>query len=73
MTAHGCSVVARMPRYAPTAYGTRSAQRIPATGHSDSSRHMLALFDSSLSRIIEQSSGLLTAGSGFESLAAHPY
>jgi hypothetical protein len=60
----GCSMVARMPRYAPAASGTRGTQRIPAAGQNGSSRHVLALFDSSLSRRIEQSSGLLIRGFG---------
>jgi hypothetical protein len=55
-------MVARMPRYAPAASGTRGTQRIPAAGQNGSSRHVLALFDSSLSRRIEQSSGLLIRG-----------
>ena len=59
MPADGCSMVARMPRYAPAASGIRRAPRIPATGQNGSSRHMLAFFDSSSRRISEQSSGLL--------------
>jgi hypothetical protein len=51
-------MVARMPRYAPAASGVRSTPRIPASGQNGSSRHVLALYDSSSRRIIEQSSAL---------------
>jgi hypothetical protein len=44
-----------------------------ATGQNDSPRHVLTSFDSSSRRINEQRSGLLIRGSGFKSLAAHPY
>jgi hypothetical protein len=58
MPADGCSMVARMPRYASAASGIRSAQRIPANGQNSSSRHVLSFFDSSSERRIEQSSAL---------------
>ncbi len=54
-----CSVVARMPRYPSAQPGIRSATRMRATGQNDSSRHVLALFDSSSRRRNEHSSGLL--------------
>jgi hypothetical protein len=44
-----------------------------ATAQNGSSRHVLALFDISSKRRIECRSGLLTAGSGFKSLAAHVF
>jgi hypothetical protein len=66
MAAHGCSMVARMPRYAPAPSGIRSESRIPETGQNDSSRHVLSLFDSSSRRISEQSSGLLIRGFGVQ-------
>src|ERR1700722_42936 len=50
---------ARMPRYGPAQPGIRSAARMRATGENGSSRHMLALFDSSSRRISEHRSGLL--------------
>jgi len=59
-------MVARMPRYAPAASGTRSAQRIPATRQNGSPRHVLTSFDSSSSRKIEYSSGLLIRGFGVQ-------
>jgi hypothetical protein len=55
---------ARMARYGPTPSGTRSAARMRATGQNGSSRHVTALFDSSSSRINEQSSRLLICGFG---------
>ena len=61
-----CSMFARMPRYSPTPSGTRSAARMRATGQNGSSRHVLALFDSSSRRINEQSSGLLIRGFGVQ-------
>jgi hypothetical protein len=61
-----CSVVARMPRYAPAASGIRSESRIPAAGQNGSSRHVLSLLDSSSKRINEQSSGLLIRGFGVQ-------
>jgi hypothetical protein len=54
-----CSMFARMPRYTPAPLGIRSTARMRATGRNGSSRHVLALFDSSSRRINEQSSGLL--------------
>jgi hypothetical protein len=57
-------MVARMPRYGLAASGTRSAQRIPATVQNGSSRHVLAFFDSSSTRINEHRSGLLIRGFG---------
>ncbi len=59
---HGCSMVARMPRYGPAPSGIRSAPRMRATGQNGRSRHVLALFDSSSERRIELSSGLLICG-----------
>jgi hypothetical protein len=53
---------ARMPRYTPAAPGIRSAAQMRPTGQNGSSRHVLALFDSSSSRINELSSGLLICG-----------
>ena len=61
-----CSMSARMPRYPPTTSGTRSAAPMRATGQNGSSRHVLALFDSSSRRINEQSSGLLIRGFGVQ-------
>ena len=61
-----CSMFARMPRYAPASSGIRSAARMRATGQNGSSRHVLALFDSSSRRINEQSSGLLIRGFGVQ-------
>jgi hypothetical protein len=61
-----CSMFARMPRYGPTPSGTRSAARMRTTGQNGSSRHVLALFDSSSRRINEQSSGLLIRGFGVQ-------
>src|SRR5690242_2703819 len=66
-------MVARMPRYAPAVSGIRSTPRIPASGQNGSSRHVPASPDTSSEGKFEQSSGLLTAGSGFESLAAHVF
>jgi hypothetical protein len=66
MPVPGCSMVARMPRYAPAPSDIHSESRIPATGQNDSSRHVLALFDSRSERIIEQSSGLLIRGFGVQ-------
>ena len=66
MPADGCSVVARMPRYAPAPSGIRSESRIPATGQNGSPRHVLALFDSSSRRRIECRSGLLIRGFGVQ-------
>jgi hypothetical protein len=43
-----------------------------ATGQNGSSRHMLALFDSSSKRINEQSSGLLIRGFGVQVLGGAP-
>jgi hypothetical protein len=51
------SMFARMPRYAPAPLGIRSPAQMRATGQNGSSRHVLALFDSSSIRINEQSSG----------------
>jgi hypothetical protein len=70
MAADGCSMVARMPRYAPAASGIRSATQIPATGQNSSSRHVPTLFDSSSRIINEQSSGLLIRGYRDSPLAA---
>jgi hypothetical protein len=50
---------APMPRYAPAASDIHSVPRIPATGQNGSSRHVLALFNSSSRRIIECRSGAL--------------
>ena len=61
-----CSMFARMPRYAPAASGIRSESRIPETGQNGSSRHVLALFDSSSRRINEHRSGLLIRGFGVQ-------
>ena len=61
-----CSMFARMPRYASAASGIRSEPRIPATGQNGSSRHVLALLDTSSSSINEQSSGLLIRGFGVQ-------
>ena len=61
-----CSMFARMPRYAPSASGNRSATRMRATGQNGSSRHVLTLFVSSSRRINEQSSGLLIRGFGVQ-------
>ena len=66
MPTDGCSVVARMPRYAPAPSGIRSESRIPATGQNGSPRHVLALFDSSSRRRIECRSGLLIRGFGVQ-------
>jgi hypothetical protein len=66
MRADVCSMFARMPRYAPAPSGIRSAARMRATGQNGSSRHVLALFDSSSKRINEQSSGLLIRGFGVQ-------
>ena len=63
---HVCSVFVRMPRYGPAPPGIRSEARMRATGQSGSSRHVLALFDSSSRRINEQSSGLLIRGFGVQ-------
>jgi hypothetical protein len=57
---------ARMPRYGPAQPGIRSAARMRATGQHGSSRHVLALFDSSSRRINEQISGLLICGFGVQ-------
>jgi hypothetical protein len=59
MHPHVCSLFARMPRHGPAPPGIRSEARMQATGQNDSSRHVLASFDSSSRRINEQSSGLL--------------
>jgi hypothetical protein len=59
-----CSMFARMPRYALAPSGSRSAARMRAAGQTGSSRHVLALLDSSSRRINEQSSGLLIRGFG---------
>jgi hypothetical protein len=64
MGSSGCSMVARMHRYGPAPSGIRSAAQIRAAGQNGSSRHVLALFDSSSRRINEQSSGLLIRGFG---------
>src|SRR5580692_10663569 len=56
--------LARMPRYTPAPLGIRSAAGMRATGQNGSSRHVLALHDSSSRRINEQSSGLLICGFG---------
>jgi hypothetical protein len=61
-----CSMFARMPRYGPAPSGIRSGARMRATGQNDSSRHVLASFDSSSRRINEQSSGLLIRGFGVQ-------
>ena len=57
---------ARMPRYTPAPPGIRSTARMRATGQNGSSRHMLALFDSSSKMIFKQSSGLLICGFGVQ-------
>jgi hypothetical protein len=62
----GCSMVARMPRYVLAPTGIRSAPQIPAIGQNDSSRQVLALFDSSSRRTIECRSGLLIRGFGVQ-------
>ena len=59
-------MVARMPRYAPASSGIRNESRILASGQNGSSRHVLALFDSSSRIINEQSSGLLISGLGVQ-------
>jgi hypothetical protein len=64
--ADACSMFARMPRDGPAPPGIRSAARMRATGQNGSSRHVLALFDSSSRRIIELSSGLLIRGFGVQ-------
>ena len=61
-----CSMFARMPRYGLALSGTCSAARMRATGQNGSSRHVLALYDSSSRRINEQSSGLLIRGFGVQ-------
>jgi hypothetical protein len=61
-----CSMFARMPRYGPAPPGIRSATRMRATGQNGSSRHVLALHDSSSRRINEHSSGLLIRGFGVQ-------
>ena len=66
MHADGCSMVARMPRYAPAASGIRSTPRMSASRQNGSSRHALALSDSSSERVIEQRSGLLIRGFGVQ-------
>jgi hypothetical protein len=66
MPTDGCSVVARMPRYAPAVSGIRNAPRIPATGQNDSSRHVLASLDTKSGSRIELSSGLLIRGFGVQ-------
>jgi hypothetical protein len=73
MAAHGCSMVARMPRYAPAPSGIHSESRIPATGQNDSSRHVLASFDSSSKSRIEFGSGLLISGLGVQVPRGAPY
>src|SRR6266516_3903575 len=55
---------ARMPRYAPAAPGIRSAAPMSAAGRNGSSRHALALLDSSSRIRIEFRSGLLIRGFG---------
>jgi hypothetical protein len=55
-------MVARMHWYAPALSGIRSESRIPATGQDGSSRHVLALSDSSSEIIIKCRSGLLIRG-----------
>ncbi len=62
----GCSMFARMPRYAPAASGIRSTARMRAAGQNGSSRHVPALLDSSSRRIIELNSGLLIRGFGVQ-------
>lgn len=59
-----CSMFARTPRYTPAPLGIRIRTQIRSTGQNGSSRHALALFDSSPERISEQSSGLLIRGFG---------
>ena len=66
MPADGCSMVARMPRYAPAASGIRSAPRIPATGQNGSSRHVSHRPTPGQHGILEQSSGLLIRGFGVQ-------
>jgi hypothetical protein len=61
-----CSMFARMPRYAPAVSGIRGESRISATGQNGSSRHGLALLDSSSRRINERRSGLLIRGFGVQ-------
>ena len=61
-----CSMFARMPRYGPTPPGIRGAARVRATGQNGSSRHVLALFNSSSRRITKHSSGLLIRGFGVQ-------
>jgi hypothetical protein len=62
----GCSMFARTPRYGLAPPGIRSAARLRATGQNGSSRHVLALFDSSSWRISEHRSGLLIRGFGVQ-------
>jgi hypothetical protein len=66
MPADGCSVVARMPRYAPAASGTRSAQRIPANGQNGSSRHMPVSSSTRSERNNRKNCGLLIRGFGVQ-------
>ncbi len=66
MPAAGCSMVARMPRYALTAAGIRSRARVCTAAQNGSSRHVLALFDNSSKRINKQRSGLLIRGFGVQ-------
>ena len=66
MSIAGCSMVARMPRYSPASPGIRRTPRIPVSGRNGSSRHVLALLDSSSRRISEQNSGLLIRGFGVQ-------
>ncbi len=61
-----CSLLARMPRYTPAPLGIRSTARMRATGRNGSFRHVLALSDSSSTRIIKQISGLLIRGFGVQ-------
>ena len=66
MHPHVCSMFARMPRYGPAPPGIRSEVLMRANGQDDSSRHVLASFDSSSRRISEQSSRLLIRGFGVQ-------
>jgi hypothetical protein len=61
-----CSMFARMARYGPAPPGIRSATRMRATGQNGSSRHVLALLNSSSESITKHSSGLLIRGFGVQ-------
>ena len=61
-----CSMFARMPRYPPAASGIRCAPPVLATRQNGSSRHVLALLDSTSRRRTERRSRLLICGFGVQ-------